>query len=71
MLVCKCSEQRLEPSERNWEVHHFHCRYTVAGVWSQSDSSTIYCVRCGAKWRTKAEYVNEFQNHVAHIPKSK
>ena len=41
---------------KDWRVIDRHSTYT-RGVYKHSESSTCKCLKCGATWRTKADYI--------------
>ena len=65
--ACQCSE-KSEPIEmvagsnrpgRLWRVIQRRCNHSAFSGYhyTPSEYSSIRCLRCGAVWRTKAEYV--------------
>lgn len=72
MSVCRCSE-RTEPIDakpgsnrpaRLWRVVDRYCNYSAfnGGHRTYSDYSALVCLRCGAHWRTKANYVAQIDD---------
>ena len=56
----ECQERRKPIEERNWVVVDRNCNYSAFSGYQQTYSaySALKCNACGARWRTKAEYVN-------------
>jgi hypothetical protein len=58
-LGCRCEGSRAERM-RQWIVTVLRANYSAfSGYrWTPSDYSEVRCRRCGARWRTKASYVD-------------
>lgn len=65
--ACQCSEKSeplTQPAGSNrparlWRVLQRRCNHSAFNGYHRTPSeySTIQCLRCGAAWRTKADYV--------------
>lgn len=55
-LGCRCTG---EERRRRWRVVQYHCNYSAFSGYhyTPSDYSLVTCDGCGARWRTKAKYV--------------
>jgi hypothetical protein len=58
---CHCEERKKPVDQRAWEVwQRSQHRSAFAGYRpTSSDYSTVFCRKCGAQGRTKAEYVDD------------
>ncbi len=58
--ACKCDESTRAPKYRNWIVYRRNCNYSAFSGYhyTPSDYSGVSCRKCGAVWRTKANYVS-------------
>lgn len=70
MTACTCPEKH-EPLKayegrpgRLWRVVNRHCNYSAFNGYRRtlSSYSLLACLRCGAHWRTKGEYVHELKD---------
>lgn len=65
---CKCSERqeplRADPGSnrppRAWRVYQRYCNHSAFNGYREtySEYSSVRCLRCGASWRTKADFVS-------------
>jgi len=62
-VPCYCKGPRQERM-LNWVVVHRNCNYSAFSGYhyTPSDFSAVMCTKCGARWRTKANYVYELKN---------
>lgn len=53
-MSCRCDNRDA------WAVVHYHCNFSAFNGYhyTPSDYSLVQCGRCGARWRTKAKYVD-------------
>jgi hypothetical protein len=66
--ACQCSEKRepiTAPANssrpgRLWRVVQYRCNHSAFNGYHTTSSaySSIACIRCGARWRTKAPYAD-------------
>lgn len=59
-VVCRCRYSKSKRLRlRFWHVTAYRCNYSAFDGYrcTPSDYSAIECKSCGARWRTKAEYV--------------
>lgn len=57
--ACECSERREPITGRLWRVTQRECNHSAFNGYHHTPSthSSLRCLRCGASWRTKADYV--------------
>ena len=60
-IACKCSERKKPARERAWKVVQYMSNRSAFNGYRETQSlySEIVCTACGARWRTKADYVLE------------
>ena len=58
---CHCPERAKPIKERAWLVVHRNCNYSAFNGYHRTPSnhSAITCKKCGAAWRTNANYVED------------
>lgn len=61
---CKCPERKKPVLERNWRVVDYKCNYSAFNGYKRtpSDYSEVECLSCGARGRTKANFVTIIHN---------
>lgn len=57
---CRCSGL-MTARKANWVIHVYRANYSAFNGYrcTPSDYSEVGCTACGARWRTKAGYVNQ------------
>lgn len=57
---CTCPGPR-GVRQLQWRVEAYRCNYSAFNGYHQTDSdySAVLCLRCRARWRTKAAYIEE------------
>ena len=64
---CNCPEDKQPIEIRKWHVTAYKQRFVghMSGVfgskWIPSEESTVVCLGCGARWRTKEDYVEQLK----------
>jgi hypothetical protein len=56
---CHCAQKEKAPGDRRWVITQYQCNHSAFSGYKKTHSaySEILCLCCGARWRTKAEYV--------------
>lgn len=56
-MGCRC---KPEDRRKWWRVVHYKCNFSAFNGYRRapSDYSLVECEGCGARWRTKAKYVD-------------
>lgn len=65
--ACKCKERAKSTDDRDWTVTQRQGNRSAFNGYrhARSDYSEVVCGNCGARWRTRAVYVNRLQDDEA------
>ena len=63
---CSCAQRKVPINTRRWRVTQRFCNHSAFNgyAYTPSEWSAVYCLDCGANWRTKAGYVIDLPGHV-------